>query len=94
MLLILETELLKCTLNEIMGLLQNVRFSDKIEIFNYSYTLIDCTVIFTLVANLLTITVMYNKSINLYVQLEVCIFTKLLFFVVILCTLFDCLKFF
>lgn len=57
----------------------NVKFSDKIEIFNYSHTLVFCTVAFTLVIILLTNTVMYNKSINLYVQLEVCIFTKFLF---------------
>ena len=57
----------------------NATFSDKIEIFNYSHTLVVCTVTFTLLVKLLTNTVMYNKSINLYVQLEVCIFTKLLF---------------
>jgi len=69
----------KICFNEIMGLLMNVTFSDKIEIFNYSHTIVFCTVTFTLLVNLLTNTVMYNKSINLYVQLEVCIFTKLLF---------------
>jgi hypothetical protein len=57
----------------------NVSFSDKIEICNYSHTIVVCAVTFTLLVNLLTNTVMYSKSINLYVQLEVCIFTKLLF---------------
>ena len=92
-LLILETELLKCTLNKIVGLLMNVTFSNKIEILNYCHTLVVCIVTFALVVNILTNTVMYNKSINLYVQLGVCIFTNLLFFV-ILCALFDCLEFF
>jgi hypothetical protein len=79
MLLILEAEMLRYTLNEIMMLLQNVTFSDKTEIFNYSHTHFDCTVIFTLMVNLLATTVMYIKSINLYVQLEVFIFKNFSF---------------
>jgi hypothetical protein len=75
----LQTQMLKCTLNETMRLLKVVMFSVQDEIFNRCHTLAVCTVISLLVTEWKT-TVMYNNSGHLYIQLEVYIFSKLLFF--------------